>query len=176
MRIACALATTVAQALELYDLFSLLEYLPSSPTLFNAGTRHEQLSSCFLVDSPQDHLEDIYQRYADVAMLIRRLGLALRAGPPVRPVTPRSLSANATNPTALARRCAESIAAVTGAACGRAGLMDVIALLIILPLFRHRRRAPMGAAARSSAVSGREAGGRRTVRHQPPRGRPEGYR
>jgi ribonucleoside-diphosphate reductase beta chain len=28
-----------------------LAYLPSSPTLFNAGTRHQQLSSCFLVDS-----------------------------------------------------------------------------------------------------------------------------
>ncbi len=38
-------------------LFSSLEYLPSSPTLFNAGTRHEQLSSCFLLDSPDDHLE-----------------------------------------------------------------------------------------------------------------------
>jgi ribonucleoside-diphosphate reductase alpha chain len=47
LRIACALAETVPDALELYRLFSSLEYLPSSPTLFNAGTRHEQLSSCF---------------------------------------------------------------------------------------------------------------------------------
>jgi ribonucleoside-diphosphate reductase alpha chain len=74
MRIACALAESAPQALELYELFSSLEYLPSSPTLFNAGTRHEQLSSCFLVDSPQDHLEDIYRRYADVAMLSKFSG------------------------------------------------------------------------------------------------------
>ena len=50
------------------------EYLPSSPTLFNAGTRHEQLSSCFLLDSPADHLEAIYQRYTDVALLSKFSG------------------------------------------------------------------------------------------------------
>jgi ribonucleoside-diphosphate reductase alpha chain len=74
LRIACALAESVPEALELYRLFSSLEYLPSSPTMFNAGTRHEQLSSCFLLDSPGDHLEDIYQRYADVAMLSKFSG------------------------------------------------------------------------------------------------------
>src|SRR5688572_7806662 len=66
MRIACALTESTADALELYRLFSTLEYLPSSPTLFNAGTSHEQLSSCFLLDSPADHLESIYQKYMDV--------------------------------------------------------------------------------------------------------------
>jgi ribonucleoside-diphosphate reductase alpha chain len=74
LRIACALSETVADALELYGLFSRLEYLPSSPTLFNAGTRHEQLSSCFLLDSPQDDLEDIYNRYSDVAKLSKFSG------------------------------------------------------------------------------------------------------
>lgn len=74
LRIACALADTVPEALELYDHLSSLEYLPSSPTLFNAGTRHEQLSSCFLLDSPDDHLEDIYRRYADVALLSKFSG------------------------------------------------------------------------------------------------------
>jgi ribonucleoside-diphosphate reductase alpha chain len=74
MRVACALSETVADALELYRLFSALEYLPSSPTLFNAGTRHEQLSSCFLLDSPDDHLERIYQRYTDIALLSKFSG------------------------------------------------------------------------------------------------------
>jgi ribonucleoside-diphosphate reductase alpha chain len=74
LRIACALSETVGEALELYEQFSSLAYLPSSPTLFNAGTRHEQLSSCFLLDSPDDHLETIYQRYADVAMLSKFSG------------------------------------------------------------------------------------------------------
>lgn len=74
MRIACGLASNVFQALELYRLFSSLEYLPSSPTLFNTGTRHEQLSSCFLLDSPADHLQDIYKRYGDIAMLSKFSG------------------------------------------------------------------------------------------------------
>jgi ribonucleoside-diphosphate reductase alpha chain len=74
LRIACALSETVPEALELYERMSLLEYLPSSPTLFNAGTRHEQLSSCFLLDSPADDLRDIYQRYSDIAMLSKFSG------------------------------------------------------------------------------------------------------
>jgi ribonucleoside-diphosphate reductase alpha chain len=74
LRIACALAETVPAALELYRLLSTLEYLPSSPTLFNAGTRHEQLSSCFLLDSPEDRLESIYDRYTDVALLSKFSG------------------------------------------------------------------------------------------------------
>jgi len=74
LRVACALSESVGEALELYQLFSALEYLPSSPTLFNAGTRHEQLSSCFLLDSPADHLEAIYDRYTDVALLSKFSG------------------------------------------------------------------------------------------------------
>jgi len=74
LRIACALSETAPEALELYDLFSSLDYLPSSPTLFNSGTLHEQLSSCFLLDSPEDHLEQIYQRYTDVALLSKFSG------------------------------------------------------------------------------------------------------
>ncbi len=74
LRVACALADSVAGALELYGLFSTLDYLPSSPTMFNAGTRHEQLSSCFLLDSPPDHLAGIYQSYTDVALLSKFSG------------------------------------------------------------------------------------------------------
>jgi len=74
MRIACALTETMTETLELYRLLSTLEYLPSSPTMFNAGTSHEQLSSCFLLDSPADHLEAIYQKYMDVALLSKFSG------------------------------------------------------------------------------------------------------
>lgn len=74
LRIACALSETIADTLQLYNLFSKLEYIPSSPTLFNAGTRHEQLSSCFLLDSPRDQLEDIYNCYSDVAKLSKFSG------------------------------------------------------------------------------------------------------
>lgn len=74
LRVACGLATTVVEAIELYGLMSRLEYLPSSPTLFNSGTTHPQLSSCFLLDSPTDDLDSIYQRYHDVARLSKHAG------------------------------------------------------------------------------------------------------
>src|SRR6476620_11183576 len=74
MRVACGLAETPHQAIDLYNLFSSLEYVPSTPTLFNSGTRHEQLSSCFLLDSPADSLDSIYKKYADVAMLSKFSG------------------------------------------------------------------------------------------------------
>ena len=74
LRISCALATSVPEALELYELLSCLDYLPSSPTLFNAGTSYEQLSSCFLLDSPKDELTDIYRGYSDIAQLSKFSG------------------------------------------------------------------------------------------------------
>ncbi|PNS09093.1 ribonucleoside-diphosphate reductase subunit alpha [Solilutibacter silvestris] len=74
LRIACALSEDVPEALALYQTMSALEYIPSSPTLFNSGTRHEQLSSCFLLDSPQDTLESIYARYGEIAQLSKFSG------------------------------------------------------------------------------------------------------
>ena len=74
MRVACAVSDDIKDALELYDLFSRLEYLTSSPTLFNAGTNHQQLSSCFLLDSPEDNLRKIYDRYSDIAQLSKFSG------------------------------------------------------------------------------------------------------
>lgn len=74
LRIACALSEDVPEALALYRRMANLEYLPSSPTLFNSGTTHEQLSSCFLLDSPQDSLESIYQKYGDIAQLSKFSG------------------------------------------------------------------------------------------------------
>ncbi len=74
MRIACALSTNAAEAIELYRLFASLDYVPSSPTLFNSGTRHEQLSSCFLLDSPVDSLDAIYEKYKDIAQLSKFSG------------------------------------------------------------------------------------------------------
>ncbi|KAF1704798.1 ribonucleoside-diphosphate reductase subunit alpha [Pseudoxanthomonas kaohsiungensis] len=74
LRIACALSEDVPEALALYRRMGQLDYLPSSPTLFNSGTTHEQLSSCFLLDSPQDTLESIYARYGDIAQLSKFSG------------------------------------------------------------------------------------------------------
>ena len=74
LRVACGLSQAVPEAIGFYKLLSALEYLPSSPTLFNSGTAHSQMSSCFLLDSPEDHLESIYDRYKDVALLSKFSG------------------------------------------------------------------------------------------------------
>jgi ribonucleoside-diphosphate reductase alpha chain len=74
LRVACGLAASPAEAIDFYRLMSSLAYLPSSPTLFNSGTRHTQMSSCYLVDSPRDDLDSIYSRYAQVAKLSKYAG------------------------------------------------------------------------------------------------------
>jgi ribonucleoside-diphosphate reductase alpha chain len=74
LRVACGLSRTPAEAIGFYRLMSELAYLPSSPTLFNSGTAHPQMSSCFLVDSPRDDLDSIYDRYAQVARLSKFSG------------------------------------------------------------------------------------------------------
>jgi len=74
LRIASALSEDVPETLALYKRMGNLDYLPSSPTLFNSGTTHEQLSSCFLLDSPQDSLESIYAKYGDIAQLSKFSG------------------------------------------------------------------------------------------------------
>ncbi|WP_145827287.1 ribonucleoside-diphosphate reductase subunit alpha [Streptomyces sp. T12] len=79
LRVACGLAEDDSErALEevaaLYGLMSRLDYLPSSPTLFNSGTRHPQMSSCYLLDSPKDELDSLYDRYHQVARLSKHAG------------------------------------------------------------------------------------------------------
>lgn len=74
MRVACGLSTTVTEAIEFYYLISSLDYMPSTPTLFNSGTLRPQMSSCYLLDSPQDDLRSIYEKYMDVALLSKYAG------------------------------------------------------------------------------------------------------
>jgi len=74
LRVACGLSQTVQEAIEFYRVISAHDYMPSSPTLFNSGTRHAQMSSCYLLDSPADNLEAIYEKYKDVALLSKFAG------------------------------------------------------------------------------------------------------
>ncbi|MFF1284114.1 ribonucleoside-diphosphate reductase subunit alpha [Streptomyces sp. NPDC058299] len=79
LRVASGLAEddtnrAVDEVAALYRLMSRLDYLPSSPTLFNSGTRHPQMSSCYLLDSPLDELDSIYDRYHQVARLSKHAG------------------------------------------------------------------------------------------------------
>jgi ribonucleoside-diphosphate reductase alpha chain len=74
LRVACGLAGTPHEAIEFYRLIASLDYMPSSPTLFNAGTKHPQMSSCYLHDSPSDSLDSIYDTYKNVALLSKFSG------------------------------------------------------------------------------------------------------
>ncbi|MFJ4469089.1 ribonucleoside-diphosphate reductase subunit alpha [Streptomyces sp. NPDC089424] len=79
LRVAAGLAEddttrSVDEVAALYGLMSRLDYLPSSPTLFNSGTRHPQMSSCYLLDSPKDELDSLYERYHQVARLSKHAG------------------------------------------------------------------------------------------------------
>lgn len=74
MRVACGLATTVEEAVEFYRLISSHDYMASTPTLFNSGTMRPQMSSCYLLDSPQDDLRSIYDKYTDIALLSKFAG------------------------------------------------------------------------------------------------------
>src|SRR5690606_21723853 len=74
MRVAMGLALAekpedrTPRAIEFYSVLSTFAFCSSTPTLFNAGTRHPQLSSCFLT-SVQDDLGDIFKAIRDDAML-----------------------------------------------------------------------------------------------------------
>jgi ribonucleoside-diphosphate reductase alpha chain len=74
MRVACGLATSAEEAIELYEIISKLDYMPSTPTLFNSATMRPQMSSCYLLDSPEDDLSSIYQKYTDIALLSKFAG------------------------------------------------------------------------------------------------------
>ncbi len=74
MRVACGLSRSVREAVEFYDLISSFEYMPSTPTLFNSGTKRQQMSSCYLLDSPKDDLKSIYKIYGYIAQLSKYAG------------------------------------------------------------------------------------------------------
>jgi ribonucleoside-diphosphate reductase alpha chain len=74
MRVCLGLSQTVTEALELYDVVSQFLYMPATPTLFNSGTRHPQMSSCYLLTVAEDSLEGIYKSISDCAKLSKFSG------------------------------------------------------------------------------------------------------
>lgn len=77
MRVAMGLALNEddreARAIEFYNLLSSFDYMASTPTLFNSGTRRSQLSSCYLTTVPDD-LGGIYDAMRDNALLSKWAG------------------------------------------------------------------------------------------------------
>ena len=77
MRIAMGLALNEAEketrAIEFYEVMSTLRFVPSTPTLFHAGTPHPQLSSCYL-NVVEDDLNHIFKVFGDNAQLSKWAG------------------------------------------------------------------------------------------------------
>jgi ribonucleoside-diphosphate reductase alpha chain len=57
-----------------YELLSTGYFTHATPTLFNAGTRKPQLSSCFLIDIDDDSIQGIYKTLSDCAAISQSAG------------------------------------------------------------------------------------------------------
>jgi ribonucleoside-diphosphate reductase alpha chain len=77
MRVAMGLAINEidreARAIEFYEVLSRFDFMCSTPTLFNAGTTHPQLSSCYLT-TVADDLDSIYEAIKENALLAKYAG------------------------------------------------------------------------------------------------------
>ncbi len=78
MRVAMGLALREgehknARAIEFYDILSKMYYVSSTPTLFNSGTCHSQMSSCYL-STVTDDLHSIFKLVSDDAQLSKWAG------------------------------------------------------------------------------------------------------
>lgn len=77
MRVAMGLALgeidREARAIEFYDVLSSFDFMSSTPTLFNSGTRRSQLSSCYLT-TVADDLDGIYEALKENALLSKFAG------------------------------------------------------------------------------------------------------
>ncbi|MBS0301821.1 MAG: ribonucleoside-diphosphate reductase subunit alpha [Proteobacteria bacterium] len=77
MRVAMGLALNEidreARAIEFYEVLSSFDFMSSTPTLFNSGTRRSQLSSCYLTTVP-DELDGIYESIKENALLSKYAG------------------------------------------------------------------------------------------------------
>ena len=66
--------TNFVKAKETYDLMSQKYFTHATPTLFNAGTPHPQLSSCFLIGMESDSIDGIYNTLKDCANISKWAG------------------------------------------------------------------------------------------------------
>jgi len=62
-----------ARAIEFYNVLSTFDFMSSTPTLFNSGTRRSQLSSCYLT-TVADDLDGIYEALKENALLSKFAG------------------------------------------------------------------------------------------------------
>ena len=97
MRVAMGLALNEIdredRAIAFYHLLSSFDFMSSTPTLFNSGTRHPQLSSCYLT-TVEDDLDGIYQAVKENALLQKYAGGLGNDWTPVRSLGARIKGTN----------------------------------------------------------------------------------
>lgn len=70
MRVALGIwLNDLPKAFETYELLSMKYYTHATPTLFNAGTKRPQLSSCYLLSMKGDSIRGIYDTLQDCALI-----------------------------------------------------------------------------------------------------------
>jgi ribonucleoside-diphosphate reductase alpha chain len=75
MRVAVGICKgDVQMALRIYDDLSQHFYTHATPTLFNAGTRRPQMSSCFLIGNKGDDIDGLFDTIKDVAKISKWAG------------------------------------------------------------------------------------------------------
>lgn len=75
MRVACGIhCGNLALAIETYDLMSRRLFTHATPTLFNAGTPQQQMSSCFLLTVKSDSIDGIYDTLKRCALISKSAG------------------------------------------------------------------------------------------------------
>jgi len=75
MRVAIQLhGSDLERVKETYDALSLGYFIHATPTLFNAGTNHPQLSSCFLIQMEEDSIQGIYNTLGECAQISKWAG------------------------------------------------------------------------------------------------------
>lgn len=75
MRVAIGIhSNNIEKVFEMYDSMSTREYTHATPTLFNSGTTHSQMSSCFLLEVKGDSVEGMYDSAKDCAMISKFAG------------------------------------------------------------------------------------------------------
>lgn len=75
MRVAlCLWAADLPKAFETYDMLSMKLFTHATPTLFNAGTPRQQLSSCFLLAMKDDSIDGIYDTLKNCAAISKHAG------------------------------------------------------------------------------------------------------
>lgn len=75
MRVAVGIwGDNTRNAIKTYELLSTHVMTHATPTLFNAGTKKPQLSSCFLLTMDDDSIPGIYKTLSDVALISQNAG------------------------------------------------------------------------------------------------------